>query len=134
MAASNYILGLIMKLELSHVDTCLPDFWSGHHMPHVQIEVWPGMSLKSIKSALRDELSMGSVMGSDENARLLSADFVGADNEKRADQITRAAYAAINRIKPNNKGQRKFFTDLVPIKADDDTTESVYAFFVFIGV
>lgn len=24
-----------IKLECSHVDTCLPDYWSGHHLPHV---------------------------------------------------------------------------------------------------
>ena len=131
MAAHCLFLGLIMKLELFHVDTCLSDFWAGHSLPHVQIEVWPGMSMKNIKDALRDELRMGCVMGSDDNARLLSDAFVGAENEKRADQLTRAAYAAINRMRPINKGQRRFFTDLEPIDSEDDTIESVYAFFIF---
>lgn len=33
------------KLECCHADTCLPDYWSGHHLPHVQIAVWRGMTL-----------------------------------------------------------------------------------------
>jgi hypothetical protein len=124
--------GLTMKLELNHVDTCLPDFWSGHHLPHVQIPVYHNMSLKDIKQALRYELSMGYVMGSTDYARLLRDDFIGAKNEKLADKVTRAAYAAINRIKPANKGQRKFFTDLEPSECEDEIGDSVYAFFVFV--
>lgn len=118
-----------MKYELCHVDTCLPGYWSGHHLPHVQIPVYRGMSLKAIKEALRDELRMGAVMGNTEEARLLSDDFV--TDEKKADKVTRAAYAAINRIKPEKKGQRKFFTD---IEDADDDSESVYAFFVFMEI
>ena len=116
-----------MKYELCHADTCLPDYWSGHHLPHVQIPVYRGMSLKAIKEALRYELRMGAVMGNTEEARMLSDDFV--TDEKKADKLTRAAYAAINRIKPEKKGQRKFFTDL-----DEYDSESVYAFFVFMEI
>ena len=119
-----------MKIEIVHVDTCLPDFWSGHHLPHVQIPVWPGMSLSDIKSAIRSEISQGAIGGSGDDARLLSADVVRPDEEKRAIALTRAVYAGVNRIKPAKKGQRKFFTDIdEPI---DDCSDSVYAFFVFI--
>jgi hypothetical protein len=45
-----------------------------------------------------------------------------------ADALTRAAYAAVNRIKPARKGQRKLFADLDPI--DDDEGPDVYAYFV----
>lgn len=119
-----------MKIEISHVDTCLPDYWSGHYLPHVQIHVWPGMTLKEIKCAIRSEISQGVIAGNDDNARLLSANMVRLEEEKRADKLTRAAYAAINRMKPAKKGQRRFFTDIeVPT---DDYHDSVYAFFVFI--
>ena len=37
-------------------------------------------------------------------------------------------HAAVNRIKPNKKGQRRFFTDL---EEQDEDSESVYAYFVF---
>ena len=93
-------------------------------MPHVAVSVWRGMSPKQVHEAIKSELSQGFVMGSDEDARLLSRDFVS--DEKRADQLTRAAYAAINRdVTPAKKGARKLFMDL-----DDD--DDVYAYFVFV--
>lgn len=119
-----------MKLELCHADTCLPDYWSGHHRAHVQIPVIPGMSGKDIREAIRSEISQGAVMGSDDIAFLLSADYVGADRDADADKVTRAVYAAINRMRPARKGQRRFFTD---IEACDDA-ETVYAFFVIVEV
>lgn len=115
-----------MKLECIHADTCLPDYWGGHHLAHVQIPVWRGMTLKAIKESIRDELRMGAVCGSDEIAGLLSDDY--GNDEKLADYVTRAAYAAVNRIKPARKGQRRFFTDL---EEQDEYSESVYAYFVF---
>lgn len=115
-----------MKLECLHADTCLPDYWGGHHLAHVQIPVYRGMTLKAIKESIRYELRMGAICGSDEIADLLSDNFV--TNEKLADQVTRAAYAAVNRIKPNKKCQRRFFTDL---EEQDDYSEPVYAYFVF---
>lgn len=118
-----------MKLECSHVDTCLACYWSGHHLPHVQIPVWRRMTLAEVKRELTGELRQGAVMGSTDDARLLSADFVAPDEEKRADRLTRAAYAAVRRIKPAKKGARKLFLDLEKGEDDDET---VYAFFVFV--
>lgn len=112
-----------------HADTCLPDYWSGHHLPHVQISVWPGMSLAHIRAAIRSEISQGAVMGSTVEARLLSADMVAPAEERRADMLTRRAYAAVARMKPARKGQRRFFTDLQ--RTEDDDSATVYAFFVF---
>lgn len=120
------------KLECIHADTCLPDYWSGHHLPYVQIPVWHGMKLKEIKQALLSELGEGAVMGNDENAFLLSADYVGPENADKADQVFKAAIASVNRIKPNKKGQRTFFKDLEPLDDNDDSGETVYAFFVFV--
>lgn len=117
-----------MKLECVHADTCLADYWTGHHRPHVQIPVHPGMTLKAIKEAIRGELLMGAVAGSSDDARLLSADMVRPDEEKRADMLTRAAYAAVNRMRPVKKGQRRFFND---IEYGDEDSETVWAFFVF---
>lgn len=121
-----------MKLELEHADTCLPGYWSGHHLPHIAIPVWRGMTLKQLKQDLRSELSQGAVMGSDENARLLSADMVQPDEEKQADRITRAAYAAVNRLKPTKPGTRRLFLDLDEGTDDDHWTEYPHAFFVFV--
>ena len=115
-------------LEFVHVDTCLPDYWSGHHLPHVQILAFKGMTLKQIKDALRYELRNGYIGGNCDAARLLSADLVQPHEEKLADALTRAAYAAVNRLKPAKKGQRTFFNDLDD--PCDDHDYSVYAYVV----
>jgi hypothetical protein len=117
-----------MKMNCSHVDTCLPDYWSGHHLPHVQIVAYNGMSFAAVRSAIRNELRQGAVMGGDDNARMLAADLVRPDEEKRADAVTRAAHAAINRdVKPAKKGARNAFPDLEKVDSED----CVYAYFVF---
>lgn len=116
-------------LECVHADTCLPDYWPGHHLPHISVPVYNGMTLKALKQALKSELAQGCVMGSDNAAMLLSADYVGKENEKLADKLTAAAYAAINRIRPARKGQRALFKDLP--KEEEDQDYSVYAYFVF---
>lgn len=121
-----------MKYECCHVDTCLPDYWSGHHLPHVQIPVYKGMSLKAIKQVLKDELRWGYVMGNSEEARLLSADFIKPEEVAKANMLTRKAYAAVNRLAPGKKGQRRFFLDLE--ENDGECCDSVYAYFVFVEV
>jgi hypothetical protein len=117
-----------MKFECAHADTCLSDYWGGHHLPHVQIPVWPGMTLGQVKSEIRSELSQGAIAGNSEEARLLSADMVQPEEEKQADKLTRAAYAAVNRMRLDNPKKRKLFTDLEP---ETEDSETVYAFFVF---
>lgn len=119
-----------MRLECCHADTCLPDYWTGHHLPHVQILVHRGMTLKEVKDAIKDELRHGYVMGSTEAAELLSRDFVPAWKEKEADRLTRAAYAAVNRLKPAKQGQRKLFLDL-PEETTCEPDSLVFAYFVF---
>ena len=118
-----------MKLNCELVAVCLPDYWSGHHLPHVQIPVFAGMTMAQVKDAIRYELTFGAVAGSDDDARILSDHYVGPENEKRADRLTRAAFAAVNRMRPAKKGARKLFNDL---DEQSEDCESVYAFFVFV--
>ena len=42
------------KLTISHYDTCLPDYFSGHHLPYIQIPAYK-MTLESLKQALKQE-------------------------------------------------------------------------------
>lgn len=121
-----------IKLECAHADTCLPDYWCGHHLPHVQIAAWSGMSMAQIKRAIISELSEGAVMGSGLDSSLLSADWVTPENEARAVALTKAAHAAVNRMRPARKGQRAFFRDIEAPDDDDDGADTVYAFFVFV--
>jgi hypothetical protein len=122
----------MIKFECCHVDTCLSDYWSGHPLPHVQIPVWRGMTLKDVKNAIRSDLSQCAVTGSTDNARLLSDDMVRPDEAKQADRVTRAAYAAVNRMRLADPRKRNLFMDLEEIDENDDCYESVYAFFVFV--
>jgi hypothetical protein len=121
----------MLKFECCHADTCLSDYWSGHHLPYVQIPVYRGMTLKDVKNAIKDELRQGAVSGNTDNARLLSADLVRPDEEKQADRVTRAAYAAVNRMRLADKRKRKLFMGLEE-STDEDCGDSVYAFFVFV--
>lgn len=111
-----------MKVSIVHGDTCLPDYWGGHHRPHVQIPCTrQRMSFAEIRRLIRSEISQGAVAGSDDDTRLLSWDFVR--DEKRADLLTRKVYAAINRdVRGAKKGQRFV----------DGGEEGVYMFFVIV--
>ena len=121
-----------IKFDCVHADTCLPDYWGGHHLPHVSIPVYKGMTLKEIKASILSEINQGAIAGNCDDADLLSHSFISPDKEKRADQLTRAAYAAVNRITPAKKGQRKFFTDLE--EGTEENDYSVYAYFVFVEI
>ncbi len=114
-------MSLVPPLECLHADTCLPDYWGGHHKPHVSIPVYPGMSMSDIKRGLHSELSHGAVCGSDSRTRDDSGDV--------GDAWYKRAHAAVNKMTPSVKGKRKFFEDLDEPGEDEDF--SVYAYFVF---
>lgn len=119
-----------MKITCHHADTCLSDYWTGHHLPHVMVPAYR-QTFASLRNAIISELSHGAVMGSSDDARLLSGDFVGPgeEEEKRADKLMRAARAAVRRdVRPAKKGARTVFAD---ISESDGCEETVYAFFVF---
>lgn len=118
---------LRVVLEAVQADVCLPDYWRGHHLPHIAVPVSGDTTMKQLRQAMRDELRQGAVMGNTDDARLLSADMVFPEEVARADRLTRAAYAAVNRLKLT-PGKRRPFPNLDP--ADD--RDSVYAYFVFV--
>lgn len=113
-------MSLVPPLECLHADTCLPDYWCGHHKAHISIAVYPGMSLKDIKQSLHSELNQGAVCGSDDRTRDDSGDV--------GDVWFKRAHAAVNKMTPSIKGKRRFFTDL---EHAEDESESVYAYFLF---
>lgn len=113
--------------ECCHADTCLPDYWGGgHHLPHVQIPIVPGMSLRDIKAAIRSEVAQGAIAGTNDDSVLLACDWIPDRLVPQSQAVLRGVYASIKRLSPAIKGQRKFFTDL-EISEDND----VYAYFVF---
>lgn len=115
-----------MKLTASHADTCLPSFWSGTALPHVQIIVHKGMTLGAVKQALNNELNEGALMGSNVGDDAWSS---GPDGEAWYE----AARLAISEITATagTGDETPLFNDLEEDE-NDDCCESVYAFFVFV--
>ena len=114
-------------LECCHADTCFPDYWGGHHLAHIQVPVWNGMSLAELKKALMSELNEGAVAGSgypgdhDEQWYAAARDAVQA--------IEAFAVRAIEAKTPAAAAEN-LFPLLVP-QTEDDDVPTVYAFFVF---
>lgn len=111
------------KLTCAHADTCLSDYWGGHHLPHIQVPVHRGMRLSELKQALHSELNQGAVAGNDPVTR--------DDSGPEGDRWYKHAHAAVNRIRPAQKGKRRLFEDLEEVDTEDDSAPLVYAFFVF---
>ena len=109
-----------IHLECCHADTCLPSYWGGHHLAHIQVPVWNGMTFNALKADLRRELNQGAIMG---------ADYPGEHD----DQWFAGAIAAVNAMTVNEgTDPEHLFKDLeIGDDEKDDDGESVYAFFVF---
>ena len=117
-----------MKVSIVHTDTCLPDYFSGDCRPWLCIPAYR-QSFASVRRALESEVRQGAIGGSDEHARLLSADMVRPDEESAADELTRKVYAAIRRdVRPAKKGDRVAFRD---VESPEDG-DCVMAYFVII--
>ena len=114
-------------LECIHADTCFPDYWGGHHLAHIQVPVYNGMSLAELKKALMSELNEGAVAGAgypgdhDEQWYAAARDAVQA--------IEAFAVRAIEAKTPAAAAEN-LFPLLIP-QGDDDDVPTVYAFFVF---
>lgn len=113
-------------LECIHADTCFPDYWGGHHLPHVQVPVWNGMSLAELKKALMSELNEGAVGGSDAPHDYDEQWYAAACAAVQA--IEAFAVRAIKAKTP--AAAENLFPLLIP-QGDDDDVPTVYAFFVF---
>lgn len=70
-----------MKVTIAHADTCLRDYWSGHHLPHLQIPAYR-MTFAELRRQLRDEIREGAVAGADDDTRLLSGNLVRPEEKK----------------------------------------------------
>lgn len=119
----------MIKFECCHADTCLPDYWSGHHLPHVQIPVYRDMSLAQIKSELHSELQCGYISGNSDDARDMNDSY--RCDHARTEALRKAAHDAIDAIELRDPENDHCFMDLEE-STDDDDGESVYAFFVFV--
>lgn len=53
------------NLTCAFAGVCLPDYWSGHHLPHSSVAVDRTTTLAELKDLLRSELNGGAVCGAD---------------------------------------------------------------------
>lgn len=119
----------MIKFECCHADTCLPDYWPGHHLPHVQMPVFRGMTLAQVKSALHSEVN-DYVSGAGELARAFSYDL--STDKEYTYQLHKAAHDAIDAIELKDPENDHCFMDLEEYDENNDCGDSVYAFFVFV--
>ncbi len=112
-----------MRLSCIHADTCPPDYWGGHHLPHVAVPVYPGMTIGELRDAIIGELRMGAVAG---------ADATPAETFEN-DAWMRAACAAVRRdVRMRKPGARFPFRDLPSDGDDGDCYSPIHAYFVFV--
>lgn len=111
-----------MKYQLQHVATCLSDYWGGHHLPHVSIPVDGTTTVKKVLESVRSELSQGAIAGSLDRKVIESEEFHTACMQA-VQELSELNVDILNKIA---------FPNLDALEGDDDCSESVMAFFVFV--
>ena len=110
-----------MELICAHADTCLPDYWGGHRLPHVAVPVNRDTTFADLRAAIINELRMGAVAGADATPEETFED----------DEWYKAACEAVYRdVQPRDPSVQYPFHDLD--SSEDEDEDSVYAYFVFI--
>ena len=145
-----------MKINIYHIDTCLPDFFGGHNKAHLQVPVDRDTTIEDLRESLLGELYQGVIAGSDLVAVALSgiypdsltaeeADEVGLlysqtvsssyvkvlpieTNEKVWEDYCEEVYkAAVKAVKELDSSTEFPFRDLDPVDCEE---EQVYAYFI----
>lgn len=111
-----------MKLTCALADVCLPDYWGGHHLPHVAVPVSRDTTFADLRSMIIDELREGAVDG--------GADATPDDTYENEDWYYSAIRAVMCDVQPPDRSIKYPFHYLD--SSEDDGSESVYAYFVFI--
>lgn len=106
-----------LKLTCALADVCLPDYWGGHHLPHVAVPVHRDLTFADLRAAIIDELQAGAVAGA------LATPEDTYENKEWFAAAIRAVMCDVQPLHPYP------FRDL-DSSADEDS-ESVYAYFVF---
>ena len=111
----------MIKLHCLHVDTCLPDYWGGHHLPHIAVPVDRETTIETLRDSLMGEIWQGAIMGSDPRT---------FDDAEEYEEMLDAMRNAIKEdVHLRDKRMRYPFPDLE--KETEETDCSVMAYFVF---
>ena len=112
------------NLVCAHADTCLADYWRGHHLPHISYPVCKNMTLGELKYWLIDELKSGAIAG---------ADFEKYQNNEAWFESAESAINSMSVPDSNLGDDTPLFTELDESTKDGMSDEPwVYAYFVFI--
>lgn len=114
-----------MNLDAILADVCLPCYWSGHHLPVIQVPVYNGMALDDLKDELHSEINQGAINIGSGN------DQYTENGYDLTDEAYKAFHAAIDEIEIKDGGDvSNIFPDLEIVDEYDDFSEGCYAFFV----
>ena len=109
-----------MKLICAFVDVCLPDYWGGHHLPHVAVPVNRDTTFANLRSMIAHGLRAGAVAGADATPK----------DTYENDEWYEAAREAVERdVRSNYRTGEYPFRDLY--SDADETSGTAYAYFVF---
>lgn len=112
-----------MQLQCLYADTCLSDYWGGHHLAHVCFPARNGMTIDEVRQALHSELDQGAIAGADKRAQ---------DNHPEHEDWLAAAHAAVDRdVNLADPAKPHLFADLAPDDDAGDNPNDVQAYFVF---
>lgn len=106
-------------LNCVFVDACLPDYWGGHHEPHISVPVYKGMPLIDLKEELTRELCHGCVCGS------------GDQSIYESEAWHNAALQSIQEVSLINPLAKTCFNDLDASTLAPDNDVCVQAYFIF---
>lgn len=95
-----------------HVDTCLPDYWGGHHLPHVGIPVHQAMTTTEIQDAIRSEIN---------------ADAVVKGEDTGYDKYLAAVDAMVFVVTK----EETYFND---VEYSEEDGETVYAYYIYVEI
>lgn len=110
-----------MKYSLVHADTCLSDYWGGHHLPHVAVPVDGAITIKEVLDGVVSELNQGAVAG--------SLDWETVESEEFHAACMKAVQECVE-LNAENLGKAAF-PDLEEV-FQEDNDPYVLAFFVFV--
>ena len=105
------------QITVSFYDACLPDYFSGHRRPVLQVPVDGSTTRKELQAGLLSELAEGVI------------DYQIDENQLDYDAIRQAIKDCIY-FKPECTDDDILFPDLDKWEDSDDNCDSVYAFFI----
>ena len=112
---------MTIKLNCLHVDTCLSDYWGGHHLPHICVPVDRDTTIETLRESLLGEINAGAIAGNDPR--------IFDDSDEYSEMLDAMRNAIKEDVHMRDSRMVYPFPDLE--KDTEETDYSVVAYFVF---